>query len=177
MARPQIKRAVQELLAAPDGHVRPLPLESIARGNGIEVVRDPLSNGEDVSGFYYRDGTHRVIGVNSAHPRVRQRFTIAHELGHALLHDVEGVHLDRAFMFRDRMSSLAIDPKERDANAFAAELLMPEQEILDAVRQDGLDITDDAAMKRAAKRFGVSVQALGFRLANLGVSIDGSQDA
>ncbi|MEA2578351.1 MAG: hypothetical protein QOD78_1939, partial [Chloroflexota bacterium] len=74
-------------------------------------------------------------------------------------------------------SSLAIDPKERDANAFAAELLMPEQEILDAVRQDGLDITDDAAMKRAAKRFGVSVQALGFRLANLGVSIDGSQDA
>ena len=105
---------------------RPLAVEEIARARGIEVVFDPLESTEDMSGFYLRDGDRRVIGVNSAHPRVRQRFTIAHELGHALLHDVQGLHLDQAFKFRDSRSAMAVDPEEMDANAFAAALLMPE---------------------------------------------------
>lgn len=175
MTKAAIKRAVEELLALPGADARPLPLEDIARFRGIEVVRDPLESDDDVSGFYFREGNQRVIGVNSAHPRVRQRFTIAHELGHAVLHDAEGVHLDRTFMFRNRVSSMAIDAKERDANAFAAELLMPESEVLEAVEADGLDITDDREIARAARRFGVSVQALTFRLANLGLTFDGSQ--
>lgn len=36
---------------------------------------------DDLSGFFFREGERRVIGVNSTHPSVRQRFTIAHELG------------------------------------------------------------------------------------------------
>ena len=70
-------------------------------------------------------------GVNSLHAPVRQRFTIAHELGHAVLHAREGIHLDQAFRlrFRDQTSAMAIDPEEIDANSFAAELLMPADEL------------------------------------------------
>ena len=41
-----------------------------------------------MSGLLHRseDGNRAVIGVNSRHPTVRQRFSIAHELGHLALH-------------------------------------------------------------------------------------------
>jgi Zn-dependent peptidase ImmA (M78 family) len=50
--------------------------------------------GAGVSGILFRDGEHHVIGVNSAHPLARQRFTIAHELGHRALHPGRELILD-----------------------------------------------------------------------------------
>jgi len=173
MARAKVERAIKEVLAHPNAALRPLPVAEIARQRGIEVVFDPLESAEDVSGFYFREGERRVIGVNSAHPSVRQRFTIAHELGHALLHDNEGLHLDQAFKFRDRRSELAIDREEIDANAFAAGVLMPEDDVWDAIDRFAIDFLDDRTMRAAARHFGVSVQALSYRLANLRAAIDG----
>ncbi|HET7727343.1 MAG TPA: ImmA/IrrE family metallo-endopeptidase [Candidatus Limnocylindrales bacterium] len=172
----RIERLAAQVLEQWGPAERPLPVEEVARSRGIEVVFDPLESTEDVSGFYFRDGDRRVIGVNSAHAPVRQRFTIAHELGHALLHDAQGLHLDQAFKFRDSRSALAVDPDEMDANAFAAALLMPEDEVWEAAEAYGLDINDDAAMRKAARHFGVSVQALSYRLANLRVPIVGAAD-
>ena len=58
---------------------------------------------------------HAVLGVNDWHADVRQRFTVAHELGHLKLHHdelfVDGV------LKRDDQSSLAIRPHEIEANA------------------------------------------------------------
>lgn len=96
-----------------------------------------------------------------------------HESNFAL-HDSEGLHLDQAFKFRDRNSSKAIDPQEIDANRFAAELLMPEDEVLGAVAADELDLNDDQAVRRLAKHFGVSQQALMIRLGTLRVYVDGA---
>ncbi len=64
---------------------------------------------------------------------VRQRFTIAHELGHFFLHRASStVFVDAApIFFRDESSSNGSQREEIEANAFAAELLMPE----DAIRQ------------------------------------------
>lgn len=169
----RIKREVEELLHAPGADVRPLRVSDIARSRGIEVVLGSLESDENISGFYFREGERRVIGVNSAHARVRQRFTIAHELGHAILHDAEGLHLDQAFKFRDSRSSLAIDRDEIDANAFAAELLMPEDEVRRAVATEDLDVNDEESISRLARHFGVSPQALTYRLVNLGVHIYG----
>jgi Zn-dependent peptidase ImmA (M78 family) len=173
MARARVQRAISDVLSLPISQERPLAVETIARHKGIEVLFDPLESVDDVSGFYFREGERRVIGVNSAHARVRQRFTIAHELGHALLQDAEGLHLDHAFKFRDSRSSLAVDPEEMDANAFAAGVLMPEDEVLQAVSDFGIDLNDDHSMRAAARHFGVSIQALSYRLANLRVPIDG----
>lgn len=167
----RIKAEVSRLLAQPEAAERPLPIERLAESQGFPVVFQHLDE-EDISGFYLRNGSESVIGVNRAHARVRQRFTVAHELGHALLDRRDGMHIDQAFKLRNPTSALAVDPEEIAANAFAAELLMPEDEVREAIG-DGLDISDDGAIRDLARQFGVSQQALMFRLVNLRLTIDG----
>ena len=173
----KVRAKVAELLARDAARYRPVPVARLARDLGIQVVVKAFEGDEDVSGFYLRDGLERVIGVNEAHPEVRRRFTIAHELGHAVLDDHDGIHVDTAFTYRLRnaKSSLAIDPAEIAANQFAAELLMPADEVRARV-EAGIEFTDDGAMRDLAKHFGVSAQAMAFRLANLGLDIDGKAE-
>ncbi len=173
--RARIKAEVQRLLAQPHGSDRPVPVEDLAWLEGIAVVLQPMDDGEDISGFYMRNGAERVIGVNASHPAVRQRFTIAHELGHALLERRDGMHIDSAFRLRDAASSQAVDPEEIAANAFAAELLMPEGEVREAVSA-GIDMLDDEGVRQIrelARKFGVSQQAIMYRLVNLNLAFDG----
>jgi len=172
----RIRTQVRRLLETPDAHPRPLPIERIVANQGIRLVRSPLEGDDDVSGFYQKELGREVIGVNSLHAPVRQRFTIAHELGHAVLHGREGLHLDQAFKlrFRNTTSSLAVDPEEMDANSFAAELLMPADEVIDLLSESGLDVNDDQAVKTLARHFGVSQQAMTFRVVNLGAELDGT---
>ncbi len=153
----------------------PIPVEKIASNLGIQVVKSPLP--DDMSGLLYRekDGKHTVIGVNSMHAPVRQRFTIAHEIGHFHLHSDE-VHVDRLFpslkgasvRFRDQRSSAAADRAEIQANRFAAALLMPEQFIRSDMKKTPLDMADEDTLALMAKRYGVSQHALAIRLVNLG---------
>jgi Zn-dependent peptidase ImmA (M78 family) len=125
-----------------------------------------------LSGFLFRDSHQKVIGVNTHHASVRQNFTIAHELGHLLLHDQEQLHVDRAFptvRLRDDTSSQGVDDAEKEANLFAAELLMPHAFLRrDVAAQNTLDLYDDSFVPELAERYGVSVQALMFRLQYLG---------
>ncbi len=177
MTKPnRIRAIVARLLEDPAGQARPLPIDRLIFAEGIDLVRRPFDDSHDVSGFYLKDGDRRIIGVNSNHPPVRQRFTMAHELGHALLHPQEGLHLDQAFMlrFRDEASSTGVDPDEVAANRFAAELLMPLDEVLARVTKEPFDINDDAAVKAMAKVFGVSSQAMTIRLTSLGAVVDGT---
>ena len=76
-----------------------------------------------------KDAQKCVIGINSAHPKTRQRFSIAHEIGHLVLHDKKELFIDKVVRvnFRDAKSSMAIDHNEIEANQFAAELLMPRE--------------------------------------------------
>lgn len=172
--RAKIRAKVSDLLARDASKHRPLPVARLARDLGIHVVVQTFDGDEDISGFYLREGLERIIAVNEAHPEVRRRFTIAHELGHAVLHDHDGIHIDTGFTYRlrDGTSSLAIDTDEMSANQFAAELLMPVDEVRARVGA-GIEISDDDALRTLAKYFGVSVQAMVFRLTNLGLGIDG----
>jgi len=172
----RIRELAARLLDTPHGRERPLPIERIVAAQGIRLVRSPLEGEDDVSGFYRNEQGREIIGVNSMHAPVRQRFTAAHELGHAVLHRREGVHLDQAFKlrFRNSTSSLAVDPEEIDANTFAAELLMPSEEVIELVSESGLDVNDDQAVRRLARHFGVSQQAMTYRIVNLGAELDGT---
>ena len=76
-----------------------MPVHKIARCSGARIVK--VSGEDDISGFLY-PGKPPVIGVNKAHAQVRQRFTIAHELGHLKLHEHKQVHVDREFRVRFR---------------------------------------------------------------------------
>jgi Zn-dependent peptidase ImmA (M78 family) len=154
-----------------------VPIRTIAKELGISVI-DEKFNDSDISGMLFRDENKKVniIGVNSSHSPNRQRFTIAHELGHFLLHKGETNHFDRAGVFRvnyrNSVSSTATNNEEIEANTFAAAILMPEHFIMPAIEQklsDGLDISDDSdEISEIAELFKVSSQALYFRLSKLG---------
>lgn len=118
-----------------------------------------------------------AIVVNQENAEVRQRFTIAHELGHLLLHRYTTPHADAGYKvrFRDQKSSAGSVREEIEANQFAAELLMPEDLILSHLETIGFDYTSPevettATMRklfRIANKYEVSTQALSFRIANL----------
>jgi Zn-dependent peptidase ImmA (M78 family) len=129
--------------------------------------------GDDVSGMLYRRGATTVMVVNAHHHPHRQRFTIAHEIGHHRLHDSDA-YLDgnASLRFRDGTSATGTDREEREANAFAASLLMPSSWVHDRFLQlvRGRRIIDeDGAIARLAQQFDVSEQAMRFRLVNLGL--------
>lgn len=113
-----------------------------------------------------------VIGVNSSHHPNRQRFTIAHELGHVVLHRAKleaTVLIDkgRNFIPRDSISAEGIDLLEMQANAFASELLMPDRLVRQVLAESSRDIQDDDYLIGMANRFRVSLAALQFRLGRL----------
>lgn len=98
-----------------------------------------------------------VIRYNRTDSLVRQRFALAHELGHFFLR-----HGDRARDDPSMFAESVRDPVERAANQFAAELLMPADE-LQALVQSG----KMASVDELYKAFFVSKVAMSFRLSNL----------
>jgi Zn-dependent peptidase ImmA (M78 family) len=130
--------------------------------------------GPDVSGILYRDGSKAIIAVNATHARTRQRFTIAHEIGHLRLHEGRPMFVDRSVRLdrRDERAARGVDAKEIEANSFAAALLMPEEMILSAVARLPRDSgRSQEIIGRLARRFDVSAQAMEYRLANLGLIV------
>src|SRR5215204_5083184 len=120
----KIERLVESLLADAGLDVSPVPIEKLVKKLPIELKYGDLG---DVSGLLVRDSASCTIGVNKNHPKVRQRFTIAHEFGHYLLHAGISSHLDRDYRinFRSAESSQATNIEEIEANFFAASILMP----------------------------------------------------
>jgi Zn-dependent peptidase ImmA (M78 family) len=174
--RKHIRLTVEQLLLKQRIRTAPVNVERIAEQLGVEVVLLPTD--EDLSGYLLRDLEKRkaIIGVNSSHHKNRQRFTIAHELAHLLLHDGERVHIDREHRgyqidLRSEESSKGTNENEIEANLFAAELLMPVRFLEADLRKLGpVDLLDlnEAELSSLAAKYEVSPQALTFRLANLG---------
>ena len=149
----------------------PVPVEDIANEIGVTVQFAPAQ--DDLSGFLLRDhcAKRSVIGVNARHSETRQKFTIAHELGHFLLHDYEDIHVDRGFSvkLRSSKSSEGTDDEEKEANLFAAELLMPKHFVASDLDEiDDVDLVDENVIAGLANKYGVSTQAMTFRLSYLG---------
>lgn len=167
--RKKIEALVKELLLENQVSQAPVPVTKIAKAKGARIVIDSLEG--DLSGFLYREKDHALIGVNTRHSATRQNFTIGHELGHLLLHDQEQLHVDHDFRVRLRsdVSSQGTDEAEREANFFAAALLMPREFLeADLAKEESLDLLDDVLLQTLAKKYGVSTQALMNRLKNLG---------
>lgn len=168
MATEAEKRAAreraQQLLSEFGVHSPPVPVERIAKSLGAQIQYSPFDG--DLSGMaFIKDGIP-IIGVNSLHHPNRQRFTLAHELAHILLHrsEIEStVHVDKGSLRRDALAAAGIDDKEITANAFAAELLMPQAFLAAALDGRTIDTEDDGAIKDLAKRFKVSEAAMRFR--------------
>ena len=169
--RKHIRSLVERLLTEHQVRSAPVPVPDIAKALGVRVQREPAE--DELSGFLYRDRSRKtvIIGVNANHYLNRQNFTIAHELGHLLLHEFDKVHVDRHFKvwLRSETSSQGIDNEEMEANLFAAELLMPARFISSEMEKiDTFDLDGGSVLKELSERYVVSTQAMTFWLAYLG---------
>lgn len=162
------------------GDQAPVDVDAIAHALGVTLRYDPTLAANAVIGQITFEHERPVVTLNplenSYEPR--RRFTLAHELGHLVLHS----HHERK-EFIDSQQSLSRrasfwHPVEAAANAFAAQLLMPRglvtregQALIDHFRATSGDraMSADAFTQAMAERFAVSNQAMSYRLRALGV--------
>ena len=151
----------------------PVPVERIAKAQGAVLRYEPLD--EELSGMIYlKQDTPRIV-VNALHHPNRQRFTIAHEIGHLILHREHistAVHVDKEFRIdfrlnRDTKSTLGTDYIEIEANQFAASILMPRSFIERLMEDKEYDFDNEGPIRDLARRLRVSKQALQYRIGNL----------
>jgi Zn-dependent peptidase ImmA (M78 family) len=169
LRRREIERRAEDLLNRHGMMSVPIPVETIAKLEKIEVIR--VSAGWNESGFLMREkDSHPVIGINRKNSARRQRFTIAHELGHWQLHKGKPLIVDHSVMINKRndVSSQATEPEEIQANQFAAALLMPEALVRERAASAGFRSRDDLIFKLASD-FDVSSDSMTWRLVNLGI--------
>ncbi len=121
-----------------------------------------------LSGLSYR-GAFTVIFVNYKHSVTRRLFTLAHEFAHVVFH--LGRELPETEEASDTVVSLAShrDPLEKQANAFAAEFLMPRADLDKLVKQFGSRLKEPACLEAVAQHFNVSRDAMFYQLTKLGV--------
>lgn len=139
---------------------RPIPVDPamIARAAGLRVIEASL-DGSTLGALIKQPGEDPIIMINEDDSPNRKRFTCAHELGHFVRRGGDDDKYTR-IDFRGPHSATGEDPEEVYANEFAACLLMPEDE----VRRLHKDKLSELEM---SIRFGVSREAMHFRLDNL----------
>ena len=151
----------------------PVDVEAVAAELGLTLVRDNLGAG--VSGLLVTTERSACVCVHQGDPATRQRFTIAHEIGHFVLRHQfvrgEHVHVDRGNFISQRgpRAATGVDPKEIEANQFAACLLMPPDLLKHEVTTYGGSPLVDWHVSELASTFDVSEQAMTIRLSALGL--------
>jgi Zn-dependent peptidase ImmA (M78 family)/DNA-binding XRE family transcriptional regulator len=159
-------RAAQELLARsqalePEAVGPPVDIERLANLCGVRVLSQKF--GEGMSGLLIELDEGPVIGYRDGDLEGRQRFSIAHELAHHLLHHHDRFHIDLAEPVSEVGDSPLYDWRlEREANHFAANVLMPASLVRQAFQKT-------EAVHKLADSFGVSPLAMGYRLLDLGL--------
>ena len=146
----------------------PVPVKSLPAMLGLELRAAFLNSG--ISGMLEKKDDSFLLTVNATDPDTRQRFTLAHELGHYMLHRHlvgDGLDDDRAYRSTEvgKYHNTLIGPKEEtEANKFAANLLMPRE----AINRERIRLNDNVS--DMARLFGVSEHAMSIRM---GVPYDG----
>lgn len=152
--------------------VAPFPFERILLDERNLQITESDKLSEDVSGVIIHEDEKFIILVNSNSSDTRKYFTIARELGHYYLHrnflEKEEIIIKSDEQEDDLMLSFEIDnsspAREREANSFAACLIMPE----DLVRKAWKALRN---IEECAKVFEVSPTAMSIRLEKLGLIV------
>ncbi len=150
----------------------PIPIFDIVKAMDLQVLEFNL--GEETSGALVIENGKGSIGYNPKDAYVRRRFTVAHELGHYVLHgNSNELFVDNFFLMKFRKNNSYTKEEywqEQEANAFAAALLMPEKFIdTEMLKEEfhGLDETE--LITKLARKFEVSIPAMSYRLTNLNI--------
>ena len=145
----------------------PVNVFAIVRNYGLDIAYASFPEYEDVAGFINLED--RQIVVNDFDSPTRQKFTIAHELGHWIMHrSILETNPNQGILLRLPLGRPDPDPREKEANSFAANLLVPDQLLLPDLKS-GQRLNDLAGgEKLLATVFGVSSDVVAFRLRQLG---------
>lgn len=157
-----------EKIIANCGNIFPRNIVSICNQLGI-TVQETSQFPDNISGMIFKGNGKYFILVNKFHSIGRKSFTIAHELGHFMLHKKlldENSELVSYIKSNDKncpalARGLDYNIREKEANQFAADILMPEREFLAKCESAN-------SIEEVAAYFGVSVQAASIRANNLG---------
>lgn len=146
------------------------PVNLLSLMKKMDIRFEENAYGEELSGAAIFDGNSMIVTVNASEPKRRKRFTIAHEIGHLILHADQGLNVDikPIRLNRDQSSSTGDMWREVEANYFAASLLMPEEDVQKQYR-DLSERDEDEVLSILAKRYDVSIQAISVRLNTLGL--------
>ena len=156
----------------------PVDLDKLLEALKINLNDDFDFDKLGYSGEIYWEDDRVNIWVNPTDIEQRRRFTIAHEIGHFILHMLPHIE-DKSIEFKDDIKNLRRsdiwDAKEYEANNFAARLLMPKSAIMDSLlkiaeeykKNERSKITLDDLLESMASKFNVSKPAMKFRLKNL----------
>lgn len=158
--------AARQLLKSHGALTAPIDVRHLAAKLKIDVLYEDLD--DDISGFLLLKNNKPYIAINKSHHPNRQRFSLAHEIAHFVLHSnpQKSLFVDRLVYFRNVASKSGEVREEIEANTFAAELLMPEFLLRNELKNYGEELDENDIFK-LANAFGVSSEAMGYRLANL----------
>lgn len=151
---------------------KPLPdLRNRLEDEGIRIFELPVP-GDAFSGFsFWHLEYGPCILVNATEPKGRRNFTLAHELAHLLYRHGSSLCYIPLYI------GIIYENVEYKANQVAIELLLPQLGVVENFRKKNIsDCPSEPDLAPIASKWGVSVQALGYRLENLGLIKRGVTD-
>jgi predicted transcriptional regulator len=152
-----IQSQAERLLRTAGTDREPIDLRDVVSALNLSLVHSAREPFSPEASLVPCGDTHAIV-LRGAGDERRRRFTIAHEIGHFVLHP------ERVAPERGGTVNEAMKIQEREADRFAAELLMPEHLVRKAVQDEGADV------RRLAERFEVNEQAMTVRLRRLGLA-------
>ncbi|HVV15043.1 MAG TPA: ImmA/IrrE family metallo-endopeptidase [Candidatus Paceibacterota bacterium] len=159
MMSERIEKKAEEVLSALNVKSIPISVEEIANQLKIKIGRAPSS---EFSGMLIRKDGRALMGINNSEGTARQRFTIAHELGHYFLHPQNDTFVDYRQNEKEPRNH-----REREADMFAAALLMPRKEVTKDFQKIVRKGFSEIELHKLAGKYEVSDKAMRFRLVNL----------
>lgn len=165
-----IENLAESLLRENNSFVPGFKLRTLAEKLGVRLIEEEMES--NISGYSAIKDKQKVIAINTSQSKPRQRFTIAHELGHLFLHDFNEFNFnqDQKTFYRNNVSSSGMDSFEIEANYFAACLLMPKSLIEESLAEASKStMVDESTLEDLASKFNVSIQAMSIRLSTLGI--------
>lgn len=168
VSRRRIQQIATELLK--DYPTIPTPIEDIIKNLGIKLL--PYNMEDGISGILLIEKNNITIGYAKKEPIHRKRFTMAHELGHYMLHRDGELFIDKGFkaMYRPSSSNIpSTESREWEANEFAANILMPANALMKEIENLEVDYESDGWITSLADKFKVSYSAMSIRISRLGI--------
>jgi Zn-dependent peptidase ImmA (M78 family) len=139
----------------------PVKVGNIASQLGVKIKVSTLQTG--ISGEIRNESGQYVIRVNRHDTKERQRFTIAHEIGHFMLHkELIGDGIIDDALYRSKLS----DKLEAEANKFAADILMPWNVMKQKISEFD-ELSGEPLYEALSSIFEVSTTAIKIRLGKL----------